>query len=126
LAAEVKAAEARSREAEAAFAAAASRIENIVIDGVPSGAEENFVTLREVGERPSFEFEPRDHLELGEMLDAIDMQRGAKVSGSRFYFLKGVGARLELALMNFALDTALEGGFVPLIPPTLVKPEIMQ
>ena len=126
LAAEVKAAEARSREAEAAFEAAASRIENIVVDGVPSGGEENFVTLREVGEVPAFDFEPRDHLELGEMLDAIDMQRGAKVSGARFYFLKGVGARLELALMSLALDRALEAGFVPLIPPTLVKPEIMQ
>ena len=67
-----------------------------------------------------------DHLELGEMLDAIDMQRGAKVSGARFYFLKGVGARLELALMSLALDRALAAGFVPLIPPTLVKPEIMQ
>ncbi len=126
LAAEVKAAEARAREAEAAFDAAASRIENIIVEGVPSGGEENFVTLREVGEVPSFDFEPRDHLELGEMLDAIDMQRGAKVSGARFYFLKGVGARLELALMSLALDRALAAGFVPLIPPTLVKPEIMQ
>ncbi len=126
LAAEVKAAEARAREAEAVFDAAASRIENIIVEGVPSGGEENFVTLREVGEVPSFDFEPRDHLELGEMLDAIDMQRGAKVSGARFYFLKGVGARLELALMSLALDRALAAGFVPLIPPTLVKPEIMQ
>ena len=126
LAAEVKAAETRSREAEAAFEAAASRIENLVVEGVPSGGEENFVTLREVGEVPTFDFEPRDHLELGEMLDAIDMQRGAKVSGARFYFLKGVGARLELALMSLALDRALAAGFVPLIPPTLVKPEIMQ
>lgn len=126
LAAEVKAAGARAREAEAAFDAAASRIENIIVEGVPSGGEENFVTLREVGEVPSFDFEPRDHLELGEMLDAIDMQRGAKVSGARFYFLKGVGARLELALMSLALDRALAAGFVPLIPPTLVKPEIMQ
>ena len=126
LAAEVKAAETRSREAEAAFEAAASRIENIVVEGVPSGGEENFVTLREVGEVPTFDFEPRDHLELGEMLDAIDMQRGAKVSGARFSFLKGVGARLELALMSLALDRALAAGFVPLIPPTLVKPEIMQ
>lgn len=126
LAAEVKAAEARAREADAAFDAAAGRIENIVLDGVPAGGEENFVTLREVGEIPAFDFEPRDHLELGELLDAIDMQRGAKVSGARFYFLKGVGARLELALMSLALDRALAAGFVPLIPPTLVKPEIMQ
>ncbi len=126
LAAGVKAAEARSREAEGAFEVALSRIENLVIDGVPSGGEENFVTLREVGEVPSFDFEPRDHLELGELLDAIDMERGAKVSGSRFYFLKGIGARLELALMSLALDRALAAGFVPLIPPTLVKPEIMR
>lgn len=126
LAADVKAAEARVRETEAEFEAAAGRIENIVIEGVPAGGEENFVTLREVGEVPNFDFEPRDHLELGEMLDAIDMQRGAKVSGARFYFLKGVGARLELALMSLALDQALAAGFVPLIPPTLVKPEIMQ
>ena len=126
IAADVKAAEARSREADAAFDVAASRIENIVIEGVPAGGEENFVTLREVGGVPEFDFEPRDHLELGEMLDAIDMQRGAKVSGARFYFLKGVGARLELALMSLALDRALAAGFVPLIPPTLVKPEIMQ
>jgi seryl-tRNA synthetase len=126
LAAAVKAAEARLREADAAFDLAASRIENIVLEGVPAGGEEHFVTLRTVGEVPTFDFEPRDHLELGEMLDAIDMHRGAKVSGSRFYFLKGVGARLELALMSLALDKALSGGFVPLIPPTLVKPEIMQ
>lgn len=126
LAAQVKAAETRAKEAEAGFDAAAARIENIVIDGVPAGGEENFVTLREVGQKPSFDFEPRDHLELGELLRAIDMQRGAKVSGSRFYFLRGVGARLEIALMNLALDRALQNGFTPLITPTLVKPEIMR
>jgi seryl-tRNA synthetase len=126
LSAQVKAAETRAKEAEAGFAAAAARIENIVIDGVPAGGEENFVTLREVGRKPSFDFEPRDHLELGELLRAIDMQRGAKVSGSRFYFLRGVGARLEIALMNLALDRALQNGFTPLITPTLVKPEIMR
>ncbi|QIK63754.1 serine--tRNA ligase [Leucobacter viscericola] len=125
LAAGVKAAEARAKEADAAFDAIAARIENIVIDGVPSGGEENFVTLREVGERSSFDFEPRDHLELGELLGAIDMERGAKVSGARFYFLRGVGARLEIALMNMALDRAMQHGFTPLITPTLVKPEIM-
>ena len=126
LAAAVKAADARAKEAEAEFESLALRIENLVIEGVPSGGEENFVTLRTVGEQPTFEFEPRDHLELGEMLGAIDMERGAKVSGARFYFLRGVGARLELALMNLALDRALAHGFTPLITPTLVKPEIMQ
>lgn len=126
LAASVKAADARAKAAEAEFDAISLRIENLVIDGVPAGGEENFVTLREVGEQPSFDFAPRDHLELGEMLGAIDMERGAKVSGARFYFLRGVGARLELALMNMALDRALQHGFTPLITPTLVKPEIMQ
>jgi seryl-tRNA synthetase len=98
----------------------------VIIEGVPAGGEDDFVTLREVGVIPSFDFEPLDHLELGERLDAIDMARGAKVSGARFYFLKGVGARLEIALMNYALDTALANGFTPMITPTLVKPEIMQ
>lgn len=126
LAAGVKVAEARAKAAEAQFDEIAMRIDNVVIDGVPVGGEDNFVTLREVGERPSFDFEARDHLELGEMLGAIDMERGAKVSGARFYFLRGVGARLELALMNLALDRALANGFTPLITPTLVKPEIMR
>ncbi|GAA1797541.1 serine--tRNA ligase [Leucobacter iarius] len=126
LAAQVKAAEALAKTRDEEFSAAAMRIENIVVDGVPVGGEENFVTLREVGEVPSFDFEARDHLELGEMLGAIDMQRGAKVSGARFYFLSGIGARLEIALMNMALDRALSHGFTPLITPTLVKPEIMQ
>ncbi|MCU1413448.1 MAG: serine--tRNA ligase [Microbacteriaceae bacterium] len=112
-------------DAEAEFTATAGSIANPVIAGVPAGGEENFVTLREVGEKPVFDFEPRDHLELGEKLRAIDMVRGAKVSGSRFYFLRGIGARLEIALMNLALDTALANDFEPLITPTLVKPEIM-
>lgn len=112
--------------AEEASALALSKIENIVIDGVPAGGEDDFVTLRTHGEVPSFGFEPRDHLELGELLGAIDMERGTKVSGSRFYFLKGIGARLELALMTLALDRALQAGFVPLIPPTLVRPEVMR
>ena len=124
-AAAVKAADARAKEAEAEFDRIASRIENIVIDGVPAGGEDNFVTLRTVGEVPEFDFEPRDHLELGELLGAIDMERGAKVSGARFYFLRGVGARLEIALMNMALDLAMRNDFTPLITPTLVKPEIM-
>ena len=71
-------------------------------------------------------FEPRDHLELGELLGAIDMERGTKVSGSRFYFLTGIGARLEYALMSLALQRAVDAGFIPMIPPTLVRPEIMR
>ena len=112
-------------DTEEQFVRSVRSIANPIIDGVPAGAEDNFVTLREVGGRPSFDFEPRDHLELGELLRAIDMTRGAKVSGSRFYFLRGIGARLELALMNLALDRALSEGFEPLITPTLVRPEIM-
>ena len=126
LADRVKQAQQAANEAGDAAASALSRIENIVIDGVPAGGEENFVELRRVGEIPTFEFEPRDHLEIGEKLGAIDMERGAKVSGARFYFLKGVGARLEIALMNLALDKALQNGFTPMIVPTLVRPEIMQ
>lgn len=126
LAANVKTAQTAASELENAARIAAERIENVIVPGVPAGGEENFVTLRTHGQVPSFDFEPRDHLELGELLGAIDMQRGTKVSGARFYFLRGVGARLELALMQMALDKALENGFIPLITPTLVKPEIMQ
>jgi len=125
LAARVKAAQAAASDAEARFLEVVGSIPNIVIDGVPAGGEDDFVTLREVGGRPEFDFEPRDHLALGELLDAIDMERGAKVSGARFYFLKGVGARLELALMQLGLQRALEAGFTPLITPTLVRPDIM-
>jgi seryl-tRNA synthetase len=109
LAAEVKAAGAAATEAEARFTTIVRTIANPVIDGVA----------------PAFDFEPRDHLELGELLGAIDMARGAKVSGARFYFMRGIGARLEIALMNMALDRALAAGFIPLITPTLVRPEIM-
>ncbi|KAA9089665.1 serine--tRNA ligase [Microbacterium radiodurans] len=122
----VKAAQHAVAEAEAAADAALSRIENIVIDDVPAGGEADFVTLRTHGEPAAFDFEPLDHLALGEKLGAIDMERGTKVSGSRFYFLTGIGARLELALMTLALDRALAAGFTPLIPPTLVRPEVMR
>jgi seryl-tRNA synthetase len=125
LSARVKAAQQVSVDAEAEFARIVGAIANPIIDGVPAGGEENFVTLREVGEKAQFDFEPRDHQEIGELLRAIDITRGTKVSGSRFYFLRGVGARLELALMNMALDKALAEDFVPLITPTLVRPEIM-
>ena len=125
LAAEVKAASASANDAEERFTTIVRTIANPVIDGVPAGTEENFTTLRTHGDIPTFDFEPRDHLELGELLGAIDMARGAKVSGARFYFLRGIGARLEIALMNLALDRALTAGFTPLITPTLVRPEIM-
>ena len=125
LAARVKEAQAASTEADAAFDLAIRSVGNPIIEGVPSGGEENFVTLREVGTRPTFDFEPLDHADLGEKLGAIDIKRGTKVSGSRFYFLRGIGARLELAIMNMALDLALQNDFTPLITPTLVRPEIM-
>lgn len=123
---DVKAAQQAVAAAEEAAADALAAIENIVIDGVPAGGEDDFVTLRTHGEIPAFDFAPRDHLELGELLGAIDMERGTKVSGSRFYFLTGIGARLELALMSLALDRALQAGFTPMIPPTLVRPEVMR
>ena len=126
LAAQVKESNARASEAEQRFTDIALRIDNLVIEDVPSGGEENFVVLRTHGDVPAFSFEPLDHLSIAEQLGAIDMERGAKVSGARFYFLRGVGARLELALMNMALERALSHGFIPLITPTLVKPEIMR
>ena len=101
------------------------KIENVVITEVPSGGEENFKVIKEVGTHASFEFEPQDHVALGDSLDIIDIERGVKVSGSRFYFLKGWGARLELALMNMALDLATKHNFTALITPTLVRPEVM-
>ena len=92
---------------------------------MPAGGEDDYVVIREVGTKATFDFEPLDHVALGESLDIIDIERGAKISGSRFYFLKGWGARLELALMNMALDLAAKADFTPLITPTLVRPEVM-
>ena len=126
LSADVKKAEAEANKADQELMVVLHKIENIVLDGVPSGGEENFEILKEVGNKPEFEFEPKDHVALGESLDIIDIERGAKISGSRFYFLKGMGARLELAMMQLALDQASEAGFTALITPTLVKPEVMQ
>ena len=126
LAAAVKVASESASIAEEAAEAALAEIPNVVLADVPAGGEDDYVVLREVGEPPAFDFPARDHLELGELLGAIDMARGAKVSGARFAYLRGVGARLELALMHLGLDRAMEEGFVPLITPTLVKPEIMR
>ena len=96
-----------------------------ILDGVPSGGEKDSVVVKEAGQKPAFDFEPKDHVALGESLDVIDIERGVRISGSRFYFLKGMGAGLELALMNLALDKSTKAGFTALIPPTLVRPEIM-
>jgi seryl-tRNA synthetase len=125
LSSKVKAANEQSNSVAEELDKVLFEIENIVLEGVPAGGEEDYVVIKEVGNKPSFGFEPRDHVALGESLDIIDMERGAKISGSRFYFLKGMGARLELALMNMALDKATKSGFTALITPTLVRPEIM-
>jgi len=124
----VKALQIAAADAEAELAALIRRVPNIVIEGIPSGGEDDFRVLETVGTARDFAaegFEPKDHLELAEGLDALDMERGAKVGGSRFYFLKGVGARLELALLNMAIAQAVEAGFTPMITPTLVKADIM-
>ncbi|MGH1550339.1 serine--tRNA ligase [Leifsonia poae] len=126
LAGRVKEAQQAANEADARFERLIRSIGNPIIDGVPAGGEDDFVVLKTVGDIPEFPFEARDHLELGELLGAIDMARGAKVAGARFSYLRGIGARLELALMNMALDKAVQNGFIPMITPTLVKPEIMQ
>ena len=126
MAQEVKDLDAKATSAENELMLVINQIENIIIDGVPAGGEEDFVLVREVGQKPSFSFTPKDHSELGTSLDVIDIERGVKISGSRFYFLKGMGARLELALMQLGLDQASEAGFEALITPTLVKPSVMQ
>ncbi|MDF9714897.1 serine--tRNA ligase [Nocardioides sp. ChNu-153] len=128
LSAEVKAAEAAQGEAEAAWQEALLAIPNPAAEESPAGGEDDFVVLETVGTPRDFAaegFEPRDHVELGRMLGAIDLDRGAKVSGSRFYFLTGVGAQLERALVNMAMDQAHATGFTEVIAPALVKPEAM-
>jgi len=125
MAARVKSLQAAAGEAEELLDTLLRRIGNIIEPGVPVGGEDDYVVLETVGEPRDFDFEPRDHLALGEALDAIDMERGARVAGSRFYFLKGVGARLEIAMMNLALAQAVEHGFIPMITPTLVTPQVM-
>jgi seryl-tRNA synthetase len=125
LSAAVKAADGAADEAGVTADALALQVSNLVADGVPVGGEEDFAVLEEVGTRPDIA-EPRDHVELGRLLGAIDVERGAKVSGSRFYYLTGVGALLELALTNFAMAHAMAQGFTPMIPPSLVKPAAME
>jgi seryl-tRNA synthetase len=124
LADQVKGAEAEQANAEAAFTAAHMAISNVIIDGVPAGGEDDYAVLDVVGEPAAID-NPKDHLELGEKLGLIDMERGAKVSGSRFYFLTGQGALLQLGLLQMAIRLAADNGFTPIIPPVLVRPEIM-
>jgi seryl-tRNA synthetase len=125
LADEVKAAEADEAAADAALREAHLAVPNVVEEGVPPGGEDDFVLLETVGTPPAVD-NPKDHTEIGAALKAIDTDRGAKVSGARFYFLTGIGAQLELALVNMAMAQATEAGFVPMIAPALVKPEIME
>jgi len=126
LADEVKAAQERRDVIASDFDTKVLGISNVVDEAAPRGGEEDFVVLEEVGTPRTFEFEPRDHLELGEMLGAIDVERAAKVSGSRFYYLTGVGAQLEFALVNMAMDLAMDAGFTLMVPPVLVKPTAME
>jgi seryl-tRNA synthetase len=124
LSAQVKAAESAASQAEVALRQAHLAVPN-VIEGAPPGGEDDYVVLREVGQKPDIA-NPKDHLELGELLGAIDTERGAKVSGSRFYFLTGPGALLQLGMLQLAIQQAVEHGFTPMITPSLVKPEAME
>ncbi|MGW0118788.1 serine--tRNA ligase [Streptomyces sp. NPDC003327] len=126
---DVKAAEAEQNEADETAKRLLLQLGNLVHEDVPVGGEEDFVVLETHGTIRDFAaegFEPRDHLELGEALGAIDVERGAKVSGSRFYYLTGVGALLELALVNAAIAQATEAGFIPMLTPALVRPRAME
>ncbi|MGW5867425.1 serine--tRNA ligase [Streptomyces sp. NPDC055239] len=125
----VKAANAAQDEADEETKRLLGQLGNLVHPDVPVGGEEDFVVLDTIGTPRDFAaegFEPKDHLELGEMLGAIDVERGAKVSGSRFYYLTGVGALLELALVNAAIAQATEAGFIPMLTPALVRPRAME
>ncbi len=125
---DVKAADAERDAADTETQELLLRLGNLVHPDVPVGGEEDFVTLETHGTARDFAaegFAPRDHLELGQILGAIDVERGAKVSGSRFYFLTGVGALLELALVNAAMAQATAAGFTPMLTPALVRPQSM-
>ena len=129
LAAQVKAAQAAADESGAAFETLFKQLPNLVIDGVPTGGEDDLYVIETVGTPRDFAaegIEVKDHIEIAEGLAAIDMERGAKVSGARFYFLTGPGAQLEIALLNLAMAKAAEWGFTPMIPPALVRPSAME
>jgi seryl-tRNA synthetase len=126
LADDVRAAEAALATADQAVHTAHRAIPNVVADGVPAGGEDDAVVLERIGTVPDYPEPVRDHVEMGELLRAIDIERGAKVSGARFYFLTGVGAQLELALVNLAMAKATEHGLTQMVAPALVKPEAME
>ncbi|MBA3234128.1 MAG: serine--tRNA ligase [Propionibacteriales bacterium] len=126
LAADVRSAEAAQSEAVSSYDALFARLPNVVESGVPAGGEDDYAVLEHVGVPRNFDFEPLDHLELGQRLGALDTERGVKVAGARFYYLTGVGAQLQLAMLNLAMAQAADAGFVPVIPPVLVRSEAME
>jgi seryl-tRNA synthetase len=129
LSAAVKAADAEQNEAAEETQRLLRLLGNLVHPDVPVGGEEDFTVRETIGSARDFAaegFEPKDHLELGQLLGAIDVERAAKVSGSRFYYLTGIGALLELALVNAAIAQATEAGFTPMLTPALVKPQAME
>jgi seryl-tRNA synthetase len=129
LAAEVKTVEAAQRKADEETRELLGRLANLIDPAAPVGGENDFVVLEEVGSPRDFAaegFEPRDHVELGQLLGAIDIERGTKVAGSRSYYLTGPGALLELALVNLAMTRATAAGFTPMITPALVRPAAME
>ncbi len=129
LSAAVKAADAAQDEAKEETQQLLLKLGNLVHPDVPVGGEEDFAVLETHGTIRDFAaegFEPKDHLEIGQALGAIDVERAAKVSGSRFYYLTGIGALLELALVNAAIAQATEAGFVPMLTPALVRPHAME
>ncbi len=129
LSAQVKAAEAQASELAEKSQAILLQIHNLIDTDAPVGGEEDFKIIEHVGTPRDFTtegFEARDHVEIGKILKAIDTERGAKVSGSRFYYLTGMGALLEFALVNYAISSATKAGFTPVIPPVLVKPPAME
>ncbi len=129
LADKVKAADAKRSEVEEQAKQLVMQLSNLLDTEAPIGGEEDFVTIEHVGTPRDFAkdgFEPKDHVELGKLLGAIDTERGAKVAGSRSYYLTGAGAMLEFALVNYAIQSALKNGFTPVIPPVLVNPSAME
>jgi seryl-tRNA synthetase len=126
LAAKVKDADVKRTQFEVEAKAFITQISNVIDPQAPVGKEEDFVVIENVGKPRVFDFEPKDHVELGKLLGAIDTERGAKVAGSRSYYLTGVGAMFEFALVNYAITSANKAGFTPVIPPVLVNPAAME
>jgi seryl-tRNA synthetase len=126
LAAKVKDADGKRAEIEAETNEVAKLLSNLLDPETPIGGEADFKIIEHIGEPRKFDFEPKDHVELGKLLGAIDTERGAKVAGARSYYLTGPGAMLELALVNYAISQATKAGFIPVIPPVLVNPPAME